>query len=93
MIEKGDIILNLSWDKQIGKVIIETDTMITGEIEGDVIVLSGAKLDLVAPVKGDVTLMKFSKATIRGQICGNLYDEGAEIELSSTVKGKIIHKR
>jgi hypothetical protein len=80
-------------EKQIGEVIIEVDTKVMGEVDGNVVVLPGAKLDLVAPVKGDVTLMKFSKAAIRGQIGGNLYDEGAEIELLSTIKGNIINKR
>jgi acyl CoA:acetate/3-ketoacid CoA transferase alpha subunit len=79
--------LKFSFEKQIGDVIIEADTTVMGEIDGNIVVLSGAKLILVAPVKGDVTLMKFSKASIRGQIIGNLYDEGAEIEvLLSAVK-------
>ena len=86
--------MKFSFEKQIGEIIIEVDTTVMGEIDGNVIVLPGAKLDLVAPVKGDVTLMKFSKASIRGQINGNIYDEGAEIEeLSSPVKGNIINKR
>ncbi|MGM7721498.1 hypothetical protein [Metabacillus sp. Hm71] len=86
--------MKFSFEKQIGDVFIEADTTVMGEIVGNVVVLSGAKLELIAPVKGNVTLMKFSKALIRGQIRGNLYDEGAEIEeLASNVKGHIIHKR
>ncbi|GAE26887.1 hypothetical protein JCM9140_2993 [Halalkalibacter wakoensis JCM 9140] len=85
--------MKLSFGKQTGEVIIEVDTKVMGEIDGNVFVLPGAKLDLEAPVKGDVTLMKFSKASIRGQIGGNLYDEGAEIELLSTVSGDIINKK
>jgi hypothetical protein len=85
--------LKFLFEKQTGEVIIESDTMIMGEIDGNVVVLTGAKLDLVAPVKGNVTLKKFSKASIRGQIGGSLYDEGAEIEISSTIKGNLIHKR
>lgn len=84
--------MNFYLEKQRGEVNIEVDTTVYGEINGDIVVFSGAKLDLVAPVKGDVRLMKFSKASIRSLIYGNLYNEGAaELELSGTINGKIIN--
>ncbi|WP_216828184.1 hypothetical protein [Alkalihalobacterium elongatum] len=83
--------MNLTLVNQAGTVFIETDTMLIGEVNGDVVVLPGAKLDLTAKVKGNVTLKKFAIASIRGQIEGNLYNEGARIELISEVKGEIIN--
>lgn len=79
-------------EKQKGKVIIERDTMIMGDVDGSVVVLPGARLDLKAKVTGNVTLKKFSKVSILGQVDGNVFDEGAQIELLSKVKGEIIKK-
>ncbi|MDE5416261.1 MAG: hypothetical protein LPK26_21645 [Bacillaceae bacterium] len=84
--------MNLSTVNQTGTVVIETDTMLMGEVNGNVIVLPGAKLDLEAKVTGDVTLKKFSVASIRGQINGNLYNEGARIELIRGVRGEVINR-
>ncbi|MEB1809865.1 MAG: hypothetical protein LPK26_21660 [Bacillaceae bacterium] len=79
-------------EKQFGDVIIEADTMLLGEVEGNVTVLAGAKLDLLARVKGDLNLKKHSQASIRGPIEGNLYNEGANVELLAAIMGEVIRK-
>ncbi len=79
-------------EKQFGDVVIEADTMLLGEVDGNVTVLAGAKLDLLARVKGDISLKKHSQASIRGPIEGNLYNEGANVELLAAIMGEVIRK-
>ncbi|OLO40685.1 hypothetical protein BTR23_04190 [Alkalihalophilus pseudofirmus] len=47
-------------ETQYGDVIIESDTMLMSEVKGNVTVLSGAKLNLISRVEGDVILKKFA---------------------------------
>ncbi|WP_332695026.1 hypothetical protein [Halalkalibacter lacteus] len=78
--------------KQSGEVIIEQDSIIMGSVDGTVTVLPGAKLELTAKVSGDLILKSSSHVSIRGQIEGNVYDEGAKIEIMSEVKGEIVKR-
>ncbi|OIJ14337.1 hypothetical protein BKP37_08285 [Anaerobacillus alkalilacustris] len=82
--------MKIFYGKQKGDILIEVDSMVTGEVTGDIVVLPGAHLDLSASVEGNVTLMRHSKASIRGPINGNLYDEGGTIELFSIISGDVV---
>jgi hypothetical protein len=84
--------LKLLIGKQSGEVIIEQDSIVMGEVDGTVTVLPGAKLELTAKVSGDLILKPSSQVSIRGPIEGNVYDEGAKIELISELKGEIVKR-
>ncbi|MFC0560154.1 hypothetical protein [Halalkalibacter alkalisediminis] len=71
--------------------LIETDTLVMGSVEGDIRVLSGAKLHLKAKVKGNIHLNKDSVITIQDKVIGNIYDSGASIEvIDGEVEGEIL---
>lgn len=71
--------------------IIETDTLIMGHVEGNISVLSGAKLHLEATLKGNLYLSKHSSLSISNKMIGNIYDRGASIEfVNGKVEGDII---
>ncbi|GAE37098.1 hypothetical protein [Halalkalibacter akibai] len=67
--------------------IIESDALVIGRVEGDIKVLSGAKLFLEAQLTGNIHLNKHSHVSIQNNVSGNVYDYGATIEI---VKGKVI---
>ncbi|MDV2686152.1 hypothetical protein RYX56_17420 [Alkalihalophilus lindianensis] len=78
--------MNLFFERVKGDVVIESDTKVMSVIEGDIKVLPGAKLELAAPVKGDIVLKRFSKASIGAEVDGTVYDEGASLEVLSDIR-------
>lgn len=73
--------------------IIETDTLVTGNVEGNIKVLSGAKLNLTGRLHGDLHLCKHSVVSIQNKVFGNVYDHGSSIEIvNAEIKGEIIRR-
>ncbi|GAE37615.1 hypothetical protein [Halalkalibacter akibai] len=71
--------------------LIEKDALVIGSVEGDIKVLSGAKLHLTAKLIGNLHLSRHSIVSIQNNIIGNIYDSGATIEIvSGELHGEII---
>ncbi|ADC51703.1 hypothetical protein BpOF4_18310 [Alkalihalophilus pseudofirmus OF4] len=77
--------MNLFFEKRNSDVIIEADTKVMAEINGNLTVLPGAKLELTAPVQGDLILKRYSKASIGADVNGIVYDEGASLEIAKDI--------
>ncbi|WP_100404913.1 hypothetical protein [Bacillus solitudinis] len=78
---------------QPGDLVIEKDTMVIGEVQGNIQVLSGAKLTLDATVLGDIHLKKNAMVLIQNKLEGNIYNSGGVIDLlNGEVTGEIIKK-
>lgn len=72
--------------------LIERDALVIGTVEGDITVLSGAKLHLKAKLKGDLHLSKASIVSIQNVILGNVYDSGASIEIvNGEIQGSVVN--
>lgn len=72
--------------------LIERDALVIGTVEGDIKVLSGAKLHLKAKLKGDLHLCTDSIVSIQNVIFGNVYDNGASIEIvDGEIQGDVVN--
>ncbi|KHF38011.1 hypothetical protein [Halalkalibacter okhensis] len=80
----------ISTNGQEEDMVIECDTLLTGTFNGNLTVLPGAKLCLDALLHGDLYLKKNSIVTIQSTIVGNIYNEGARVELMGLVEGEMI---
>jgi cytoskeletal protein CcmA (bactofilin family) len=55
-----------------GPLTIETDTVLRGNVSGDVIVRSGCQLELRGNLMGDIILEGNAQADVRGNLMGNV---------------------
>jgi len=76
--------------KRIGSVTIHDDTVLLGEVLGDVI-LYGGHLEIKGKIMGNL-VVRSGTCRHMGIVKGNLVNERGDVEVFGTIHGKIIAK-
>ncbi|MCL7745714.1 hypothetical protein [Halalkalibacter alkaliphilus] len=79
----------ISTNGQEEDLVVECDTLLTGTFNGNLTVLPGAKLCLDGKLIGDLFLKKGSIVSVQNTIAGNVYNEGARIEMIGLIEGEM----
>jgi hypothetical protein len=76
--------------KRVGSVTIFEDTMMLGEVVGDVI-LNNGHLEFKGKILGNL-LVRVGTCRMLGIVRGNLVNEQGDVEIFGTVHGKVVTK-
>ena len=73
------------WSRAVaGPVILREDAVVDGLIDGDVMVLGGATLELGGAIVGDLMVEVGGRAVVRGSVGGAIRNRGGHVQLYGT---------
>lgn len=82
--------MNILDGKRVGSVTIFEDTLMLGEVLGDVI-LNGGHLEFKGKILGNL-LVRSGTCRMLGIVRGNCVNEQGDVEIFGTVHGKVVTK-
>lgn len=76
-------------NKLEGDFILDDELALHGQATGNVVVSQGGILHLHGMCSRDLTVNRGGRAIIHGMVCGNVVNDGGEVEILGTIIGTL----